>query len=163
MSLRHRVRLLPLAAEASWWLSVTWFLVDILPGNLYLRLLPPKRTPLPYEAPDRLRLDPRVHTIANVVKFISKRLPVRSVCFHRGIAVDRMLRSRSIERVMHYGVLRENGALKAHVWITSAGFGIIGIREAAPYTEVAQFVDRPQSSLSVFQTATGIKQTDLGE
>ncbi|WP_396270920.1 lasso peptide biosynthesis B2 protein [Granulicella paludicola] len=163
MSLRHRVRLLPLAAEASWWLGVTWLLVDLFPGHLYLRLLPPKRTPLPYEAPDSLRPDPRVHKIANVVKFISKRLPVRSVCIHRGIAVDRMLRSRGIQRVMHYGVLRENGALKAHVWITSAGFGIIGTHEAAPYTEVAQFVEVPQSSLSVFLTATGIEQTDPGE
>jgi hypothetical protein len=141
MNLRNKLRLSPLAAEASWWLVVAWLLLDVLPGKLYLRILPPKRIPEPVPPVDPTSYNPYARTVAHVVDYISRHLPVRAVCFHRAIAVDRMLARRGIPHVMHYGVLRENGALKAHVWITSTGMGIIGTAESAAYTEIAQFVE----------------------
>jgi hypothetical protein len=162
MNLRNRVRLSPMAAEASWWLLVAWLLLDVLPGNRYLRLLPPKRSPEPQQPPGATPIALEARAVSQVVDFLSQRLPVRSVCFHRAIAVDRMLRRRRIAHVMHYGVLRENGALKAHVWVTSAGVGVIGLAEAAPYTEIAQFVETsaPSSAAAAMPQVVAGRQLD---
>jgi hypothetical protein len=158
MNLRDRVRLSPQAAEAFWWLIVAWLLLDALPGKLYLRILPPKRPAMPPQPPQGAALDPRVRTISHVVDYVSRFLPVRSVCFHRAIAVDRMLSRRRLPRIMHYGVQRENNELKAHVWITSSGFGVIGTAESREYTEIAQFVDPTIVPRSVSPQPVGIHQ-----
>jgi hypothetical protein len=141
MNFRNRLSLSPVAAEAFWWLIIAWLALDVLPGNVYLRLLPPRRPVGKAENVDTVLLDPRATIVAHVVDYISRRLPVRSACFHRAIAVDRMLSRRGITRIMHYGVLRDDGAIKAHVWITSAGTSVMGVADAEPYTEIAQFVD----------------------
>jgi hypothetical protein len=152
MKLRNAVRLSPVAAEAFWWLTLAWVLLDVLPGTLYLKIMPPKRVPGPPEPVSATPLDPRIRTVAGVVGQVANLMPVRSVCFHRAIAVDRMLRRRGIPSVMHYGVLRDSGALKAHVWVTSAGVGVVGLTAAEPYTEIAQFVDVDKSTHSAVPT-----------
>ena len=140
MSLRTKIRLVPLAVEAGWWLCVAWLLLDVLPGKLYRRILPSSRVPQPIETYDSARHDARASRISGVIQYMAQRLPFHPVCFPQGIAADKMLQRRGIAHVMHYGVMREGGELKAHVWVTASGQGVIGVPAAKPFTEVAQYV-----------------------
>ena len=76
---------------------------------------------------------------------MAERLPFKSMCFAQGIAADRMLKRGGIRHILHYGVLRDNSELKAHVWVTTAGQGVVGVSASRGYTEIAQYVENSPS------------------
>jgi hypothetical protein len=68
------------------------------------------------------------------------RVPWRTVCFQKGLALHMMLRRRGIASVLHYGVM-QNAArgLAAHVWISEGDRLVLGGEIASDYTELARF------------------------
>jgi hypothetical protein len=80
------------------------------------------------------------------VSALARRLPIKMVCFQKGLAVHRLLRRRGIRSLLHYGVRQDHEeGLKAHVWVTYAGEPVIGGDEAVYFTCLATF---PGSALS---------------
>jgi len=74
------------------------------------------------------------------VEAVSRRLPWKTVCFQKGLAVHTMLRSRGVETILHYGIRQEAGRdLAAHVWVTAGGTAIIGGEEAKGFTCLATY------------------------
>jgi len=137
----NHLRMIPPATEALFWLIVAWLTLDVLPGKLYRRLLPPLNPPSSSKEWDRAPAATEIHRIVHAVRWISSRMPVRSMCFHQGIAADRMLRRRDLPSEMHYGIQRLAEQTKAHVWVTSAGRPIVGTENSRQFTEIAQFTD----------------------
>jgi hypothetical protein len=108
-----------------------------------LRLLPFKRAirlgaiPLGHAKAE----DDSVAEAVWAVQAAARRLPWRIVCIQSGIAVQRMLRRRSVDARLHYGIARPGEAtdLQAHVWVTVDGGAVIGGEEAAKFAPVAQY------------------------
>ena len=80
---------------------------------------------------DRERLR---NEVAWAVTAAAKHLPIKMVCFPRGIAAQAMLRRRLIGATIFYGVanLPEHG-LAAHVWVQDGTCGVVGHQVAAQY------------------------------
>ena len=75
------------------------------------------------------------------VEAVARRLPWRTVCIQKGLAVQRLLRGDGVDAVLHYGARRspESGELEAHVWVSVGGQTIIGGEDAAGLPEIARF------------------------
>jgi hypothetical protein len=70
----------------------------------------------------------------------ARRVPWRTVCFQKGLALHFLLRRRGVASVLHYGVAQDGGkGLRAHVWVTVGGRAAIGGEEAPAFTCVATF------------------------
>lgn len=65
----------------------------------------------------------------------------RTVCIQKGIALQRMLRTRGIDARLHYGIGTDaaEGDLAAHVWVTVDERPVIGGEEAPRFSPVAVF------------------------
>jgi hypothetical protein len=75
------------------------------------------------------------------VESAARRMPWRTMCIEKGLAVQRMLRQSGIDALLHYGARHEpgSGKLQAHVWVTVGGQAVIGGEEAIEYKEIAAF------------------------
>ena len=75
------------------------------------------------------------------VETVAHRLPWRTMCIEKGLAVQRLLRRSGMNAVLHYGARHEpeTGKLQAHVWVSVGGKTVIGGEEAAGYGEIATF------------------------
>jgi Transglutaminase-like superfamily len=75
------------------------------------------------------------------VEAVARRLPSRTMCIEKGLAVQRLARAAGIDARLHYGARHEpgSGKLQAHVWVTVGGRAIIGGEEAAAFNEVATY------------------------
>lgn len=75
------------------------------------------------------------------VEAAARRLPWRTVCIEKSLAVQRMLRSEGVDAVLHYGARHhpETDSLQAHVWVTVEGTAVIGGEEAAGFGPVATY------------------------
>lgn len=83
-------------------------------------------------------------TVAGVTKAVeraARRLPLRIVCLHKGLATHWMLRRRGIASRIHYGISPANALLKAHVWVDVDGAIIMGEEASLGFTRVATFPD----------------------
>jgi hypothetical protein len=70
----------------------------------------------------------------------SERVPWRTVCFQKGLALHMMLRRRGIASILHYGVMQnEARGLTAHVWISESDRIVMGGEIASDYTELARW------------------------
>jgi hypothetical protein len=71
------------------------------------------------------------------VEAAARRLPWRTACIQKGLAVQRMLRSSGIDAVLHYGARHRpvTGKLEAHVWVTVDGRAVAGGEEIASYPQ----------------------------
>jgi len=79
----------------------------------------------------------------------ARRVPWRTVCFQKGLALHAMLRSRGIPSRLHYGVRSDaEEGLKAHVWVTVDGEAVIGGEEAPGFACVAVFPPQPGAASS---------------
>ncbi|HEX8512582.1 MAG TPA: lasso peptide biosynthesis B2 protein [Allosphingosinicella sp.] len=86
------------------------------------------------------RADPEaVRRARSAVTGWSRRVPWRTVCFQKGLAVHWMLRRRGIPSVLLYGARREGDGLAAHVWVDVDGETVIGGEEAVGYACLARF------------------------
>lgn len=90
------------------------------------------------EPPDRH--EAAIARIRWAIQAWSSRVPWRTVCFQKGLALHLMLRRRGIASVMHYGVA-QNAAdgLAAHVWVSAGGRDVIGGEEAHRFVCLATF------------------------
>lgn len=82
------------------------------------------------------------YRIVRAVERATRVLPGRTVCIHRGIALQRMLRRRGHASQFAYGLSSSGGAFVAHVWIELAGERLIGGDEAEGFQRVAMFPAR---------------------
>ena len=75
------------------------------------------------------------------IEAAARRLPFRTMCIEKGIALQRMLRRSGRDARLHYGGRhdRPTGALEAHVWVSLDGQMLIGGEEAGDFTELACF------------------------
>lgn len=75
------------------------------------------------------------------IEAAARRLPWRTVCIEKGIALQRLLRSSGVDAILHYGARHhpDSSTLEAHVWVTVKGEAVIGGKEAAGFVEVANF------------------------
>ena len=75
------------------------------------------------------------------VEAAGRRVPWRNVCIQKGIALQRMLRRRGYDAVLHYGARNSSSerALEAHVWVTLDGQTLIGGAEADQFAELATY------------------------
>ena len=75
------------------------------------------------------------------VEAAGQRLPWRTMCIEKGLAVQRLLRSAGVDAILHYGARHHSvsGKLEAHVWVSVDGQTIIGGEEAPGFAEVATF------------------------
>lgn len=70
----------------------------------------------------------------------ARRSPFRAKCFEQGLAAQIMLRRRGIDATLFYGVgLRPDDAqrLRAHVWIETERFPVIGAPEPGAFALLA--------------------------
>lgn len=96
-------------------------------GSLPLSPVPVGRRVSPVEA-------------AAAVRRAAAIVPWRAVCIEQGLALQRLLRKRGVDALLHYGVaLTEGDELKAHVWVDVEGATVIGGDEAANFARVASF------------------------
>lgn len=74
----------------------------------------------------------------SAVEAAARKLPWRTMCIEKGLTVQRMLRNRGVNAILHYGVRHhpESGKLQAHVWVTVAGHPVIGGEEAPAFAAV---------------------------
>lgn len=94
-------------------------------------------------ANDRVRPGSRtqgadIDRVEQAVQAWARRVPWRTVCFQKGLAVHIMLRRRGIASRMHYGV-RQTPAegLGAHVWVRVGDRDVVGGEEAARFACLA--------------------------
>ena len=74
------------------------------------------------------------------VEAAARRVPWRTVCFQKGLALHWMLRRRGVDARLHYGIGHdETGELEAHVWVAAGGTVLIGGLEAPRFNLVATF------------------------
>jgi len=82
-----------------------------------------------------------VDSVILAVNRASRRLPMRCVCIHEGLATQLMLRRRGLPSLFHYGVWQADNRLAAHVWVSLNGTIVIGEAEAGRHATVATFPD----------------------
>ena len=88
-----------------------------------------------------------VRELVWAVEAAARRVPWRTVCFQKGLALHWMLRRRGIASLLHYGVGKavEGEALAAHVWVSVGGEIVIGGEEAPRFACLATFPATRQS------------------
>lgn len=82
------------------------------------------------------------HRIVRAVERAARAMPGRTVCIHRGIALQRMLRRRGHASQFAYGLSSSVERFVAHVWIEMDGERLIGGDEAEGFQRVAMFPAR---------------------
>ena len=74
------------------------------------------------------------------VNTVAECLPVKMVCFPRGIAAQAMLRRRGIKSTLYYGVSKlPDRGLVAHVWVKDGSDGVVGHANAKLYTVIMSY------------------------
>lgn len=123
----------PLLAEA---------LATLALASLAIAVLPFRKVAAAASARGRWPLQARADAVARArwaVEAWSRRVPWRTVCFQRGLALHWMLRRRGIGSVLLYGARRDGEGLAAHVWVDVDGETVIGGEEAAGFACLARF------------------------
>jgi hypothetical protein len=80
-----------------------------------------------------------VRRVHGAVQGWAWRVPWKTVCFQRGLALHWMLRRRGIRSVLLYGVGHREDGLAAHVWVDVDGVTVIGGEEAPGFACLARF------------------------
>lgn len=92
------------------------------------------------EPPDEASRSTLISRSRWAIEAAAKRVPWRTVCFQKGLALHILLRRRGVQTKLHYGVGKSaKGALSAHVWITDRGEPIIGGEVLKDYACLATF------------------------
>jgi hypothetical protein len=111
-------------------------------ASLAIAVLPFRRVAAAASLPGRgpARVDPdTVRRARSALIGWSRRVPWRTVCFQKGLALHWMLRRRGIRSVLLYGARREGEGLAAHVWVDVDGETVIGGEEASKFACLASF------------------------
>ena len=102
---------------------------------------------LPFDRAIRLGSVPLGRRRANAedtvwaVEAAARRLPWRTVCIEKGLALQRLLRSAGVDAILHYGARHHpiDGRLEAHVWVSVADRAVIGGEEAPQFAAIATY------------------------
>jgi hypothetical protein len=89
-----------------------------------------------------LGIDPiSVEDCVWAVEAAARRLPWRTMCIEKGLAVQRMLRGGGVAALLHYGARHhpETSKLEAHVWVTVDGRAVIGGEEAGEFAPIVSY------------------------
>ena len=91
-----------------------------------------------------LPLGPNAALAANCVwaiEAVARRVPWRTVCIQKGLALQRLLRRHGHDGRLHYGIgkAEREGDLRAHVWVTLDGHALMGGAEAEGFAPVAVY------------------------
>jgi hypothetical protein len=91
--------------------------------------------------PVSTRSEHRVDDWLWAVEAVARRLPWRTMCIEKGLALQRLLRRDGIDARLHYGArhVPPERKLEAHVWVTVAGRSVLGGEEAAGFAEIASY------------------------
>ncbi len=74
------------------------------------------------------------------VQQAAAKVPWRTVCLQKGLALQWMLRRRGVDARLHYGIGKDEiGALCAHVWVSAGETKLIGSEQAPQFRTVAIF------------------------
>jgi len=76
---------------------------------------------------------------ARSISSISQRVPWRTVCLQKGLALQWLLRIRGVPSILHFGIGPGSDQLSAHVWVSLGGTILIGEEEAGNHAQVAIF------------------------
>jgi hypothetical protein len=111
---------------------------SLLIASAAIRLLPFRRV-FPLAArPLGQRTGVKIQQAVWAVEAAAARVPWRTVCFHKGLALQRMLRRRGIDARLHYGVGFDPArSVCAHVWVSAEGDIVIGGEEAPAFQLLA--------------------------
>lgn len=112
---------LVLMIEITAWLGLAWFILKFLPFQQTSILLQPKVHKREYALSQV-----EIAKLSRLINVVSRHLPWRSVCFHQGIAAQRILCRLGITANLHYGVLKQGDSLIGHVWVTAQGDVVVG-------------------------------------
>jgi hypothetical protein len=83
---------------------------------------------------------PTISRVRWAIEACARLVPWKTVCFQKGLAMQWMLQRRRLPSLLHYGVAQDDArGLRAHVWLTYEGEGIIGADEAEGYVCLATF------------------------
>ena len=124
------------------WLLLAEALATLAVASLAIALLPFRTVAAAASRPLCKPAAARTDSVARArwaVQAWARRVPWRTVCFQRGLALHWMLRRRGIGSVLLYGAKRGDEGLAAHVWIDVAGETVIGGEEAADFACLARF------------------------
>lgn len=126
-----------LLMEASLYLMSARLLLAVLPFRLLTKIVGRLLKYPEVVGPVRERF---CNEVAWAVTAAADHLPIRLVCFPRGIAAQAMLRRRRVAATMYYGVanLPERG-LAAHVWVQDGSCGVVGHQIAGTYAVMMRF------------------------
>ena len=128
-----------LLAEAGCALAIASLVVAVMPFRRVMALV---RPPLPQRAPAPVE-EQAVRSIRHAVQAWARKVPWRALCLEQALASHWMLRRRGIVATIHYGVARSSEGLRAHAWVRTLHFDVVGCENAGDFTELAQFPSRP--------------------
>ncbi len=113
-------------------------IISLAAASAAIRLLPFRRAfrlgakPLGYDQGANIR------DAVWALEAAAARVPWKTVCFQKGLALQAMLRRRGIDAQIHYGVGYDPArSLRAHVWVSAAGDIVIGGKEAPEFKLLA--------------------------
>lgn len=121
-----------LLCRAAWWLSLASGAVALFQFNRAIRLGCVNGS----ESDDCSIAD-----IVWAVEAAARRLPWRTMCIEKGIAVQRVLRASGFDAILHYGARQHavHGQLEAHVWVSVGEVVVMGGDEMVGFAEVATY------------------------
>jgi len=79
--------------------------------------------------------------IAGVVSGLSQRLPWKSTCLVKVLALHKMLSKRKISHTLHFGIEKNTSSgLSAHAWLSVAKKVIVGDEDLQNFKEISQIL-----------------------
>lgn len=128
------------------WLLLIEAVLTLSCASLAIRVLPFRRITKLISSPPRhppeghLRLETTISSSIWAVEAAARRLPFKTVCFQKGLAIFWILNRRSIPARLHYGVAQNpDKGLRAHVWVSCEGRNIMGGESAADFACLATY------------------------
>lgn len=123
-------------------LTIAWALVFLVPLRHMHRLFGVMASPAAFESlppdPASAPVLDRARAVARRVGRVADRLPWRSSCLVRAVALRLLLERRGISgAIIRFGVRKKDKALEAHAWLILKGTILIGEEEAAGYVSLA--------------------------
>jgi hypothetical protein len=113
-------------------------MASLLIASLAIRLLPFRRVFPMAARPLGPKSGLKIRQAVWAVEAAAARVPWKTVCFHKGLALQSMLRRRGIDAQLHYGVGFDPArSVCAHVWVSAGGDIVIGGEEAPAFRLLA--------------------------
>lgn len=122
--------------EAAVTMSLVAAAVRLLPFRVLMRLA---EWPLGRQRPGPAR-EKLLRRVRWAVLVASRRTPWDAVCLHQSLTAQILLRRRGVPSVLYYGAHPGDAdGMKAHAWVKSDGYDVVGGEVAAQYAVLATF------------------------